>query len=236
MVARTTDALQFICNELAEEYNLSKRRWQFDKVELTGSDVIVLIETWYIRANVLLYTPYTTQTFHFYILVEAITGCRPGCLGEMKWEDFTIFLLYDSKANNITPGATISLMRNKQLQGSTYIKERCVIYTLIYIATRLTWNTASNLPSSSRNAPLYACSVYSSHERWRTTSSKMVSKTFMNSCPGRSFRPVRTIFPWSSRPRRRKNQRSSSRTTRIVSASKRSSLLLAIATLHVYTH
>src|SRR4051794_33620636 len=110
MLARTTDAFQFICNELADEYSLSKRRWQFDKVELTGSDVIVLIETWYIRANVLLYTPYTTQTFHFLILVEAITGCRPGCLGEMKWEDFTIFLLHDSKAKKIIPGATISLM------------------------------------------------------------------------------------------------------------------------------
>jgi hypothetical protein len=110
---------------LAQEFNLSKRRWQFDKVELVGSDVIVLIETWYIRADVLQYAPYTRQTFHFFFLVEALTGCRPGCLGEMKYADFKIFLLRDPKdPAKIHPGANISLERNKQLQGATYVKER----------------------------------------------------------------------------------------------------------------
>lgn len=62
-----------------------------------GSDVIVLTETWYIRSDVLQCTPYTRQTFHFLFLIEALTGCRPGCLDELKWGDFKVFLLRDPK-------------------------------------------------------------------------------------------------------------------------------------------
>lgn len=119
------DTDQFISNEFAQANNLSEHRWQFDKVELVGSDVIVLIETWYSRASVLPCQPETRQTFHFLLLLEALTGCRPGCLGDLKWGDFTLFLLRDPHdPSKIHPGVDISLRRNKQLQGSMFVKEK----------------------------------------------------------------------------------------------------------------
>jgi len=104
---------------------LSRRRWQFDKIELVGADVIILVDTWYARSDVLSCTPYSRQTWHFLLLIQAITGCRTGCLREMKYKDFQIFLLRDPKDRaRFHVGAEITLDRNKQKQGSLYVKEK----------------------------------------------------------------------------------------------------------------
>lgn len=92
-------------------------------MELLGPDIIILIETWYARASVLRCQVDTRHTVHFFLLIEAMVGCRPGALKNFKYKDIDLFLQRDPAHPEVVHfGAHIQIPRNKEQEGALYKK------------------------------------------------------------------------------------------------------------------
>lgn len=75
----------------------------------------MLLETWYARVDVLRCYPDTCQAFHFLLLIEALTGARPGSLGQFTYQDFELVLQRDPDDRDVKFLAIhMQMHRNKQ--------------------------------------------------------------------------------------------------------------------------
>jgi hypothetical protein len=78
---------QWIWTGLAQEARLTKEL-TFEKVEATAYDVIMVLRTLWERAADLAIDAETRISFHANVLLSAIGGFRPGCLGKIRYKDF----------------------------------------------------------------------------------------------------------------------------------------------------
>jgi hypothetical protein len=78
--------------DLAREAQLIKEL-TFEKLEATDEDVILILRTLWERAADLGIDPDTRISFHANVLLSAMAGFRPGCLGKMRYRDFVLSIL-----------------------------------------------------------------------------------------------------------------------------------------------
>src|SRR5438067_695808 len=81
---RLTLIEQWMWTGLAQEAQLLKEL-AFEKVEATADDVIVMLRTLWERAADLVIDAETRISFHANVLLFAMGGFRPGCLGKIRY-------------------------------------------------------------------------------------------------------------------------------------------------------
>jgi hypothetical protein len=110
---RLTFTEQWMWTDLAREARLIKEL-TFEKLEATDKDVIVILRTLWERAADLGIDPDTRISFHANVLLSAMGGFRPGCLGDMRYKDFVLSILRDPRdRSKMKHAATITIKRNK---------------------------------------------------------------------------------------------------------------------------
>lgn len=94
-----------------------------DKEEMTGEDIITLLNVWYERADYLNYRTDTRQALHFIMLINGLVGARPGSLFDFTYEDFGVFLQRDPDNPDVTfLIATIHLHHSSSIPSTNTTK------------------------------------------------------------------------------------------------------------------
>jgi hypothetical protein len=119
---RLTLIKQWIWTGLAQEAQLIKEL-TFEKVEATADDVIVVLRTLWERAADLAIDTETRIFFHANVLLSAMGGFGPGCLGKTRYKDFVLSVLRDPRdRSKMKHVATITIKRNKMKDSLTVSK------------------------------------------------------------------------------------------------------------------
>lgn len=68
---------------------------EYEKVAATCKDMERLLRTLWERADDIPMTRSNRVTTHIYLLILYVSGCRPGMLEDIRWEDCQLYLLRD---------------------------------------------------------------------------------------------------------------------------------------------
>jgi hypothetical protein len=117
-----TSIKQWLWTGLAQEAQLLKEL-TFEKVEATSEDTIVVLRTLWERASDLAIDAETRIAFHANVLLSAMGGFRPGCLGKIRYRDILLSILRDPRdRSKMKHVSTISIKRNKMKDSLTISK------------------------------------------------------------------------------------------------------------------
>ena len=98
---------------LANEAKLTKTP-TFEKLEATDKDGILILQTLWERAADLGIDAKTRISFHANVLLSAMGGFRPGCLGKVCYKDIGLSILRDPRRPlKMKHASTITIKRNK---------------------------------------------------------------------------------------------------------------------------
>lgn len=67
----------------------------YEKVAATCKDIERLVKTLWERADDIPMSPYNRVTVHIYLLILFFSGCRPGMLEKIMWDDVKICLVHE---------------------------------------------------------------------------------------------------------------------------------------------
>lgn len=99
---------------MAQKKNLTLEQ-TFVKREATTTDVLIILETLWIRAVDIPCTPSDRVAFHSVILASAIGGFRPEVLMQMKYRDVKLVVVRDPNRQQRTKlVANITIHHNKK--------------------------------------------------------------------------------------------------------------------------
>jgi len=108
---------------LAVEANLSKQL-TFKKLEATSEDVIVILRTLWERSAELGISIPSRIAFHANLLLSAMGGFRPGCLGKVYYKDVVLSVIRDPQDHTKRRyAATITVRRNKMKESLSIRKD-----------------------------------------------------------------------------------------------------------------